>query len=227
MSLTSAELEAVSRIFSNDISSAISPMKKRVVSLMLKDPTLGKVARSEIKITDRMRHLIKSRPTVSPYKLPEDSASERTRQYVVKLDEDMMIRTWCLSEENSEEVREEIEQGIDESVHHIEAASRLGMRHFANVCKLTLSLLRRVFKTTFNEHPTVTHRFVPQIVAKTMAELCDDNYESLEKISQLPRKAETERSPDVKHDLPHRSVTALRAYMSEEEEGSSQEPASE
>ena len=113
----------------------------------------------------------------------------------------MKIRRWCLSEEKSEEVREEIEQGINDCVYHIEAASWLGMRHFANVCKLNLALLRRVFKQTFDEHPTVPHHLVPQIVAKTMAELCDDNCESLEKITQLARKAEREQNATCRTGL--------------------------
>lgn len=47
----------------------------------------------------------------------------------LKLEEDMTFRTWRVSSENREEVKEEMEQGIDDCVYHIEAASRLGMRH--------------------------------------------------------------------------------------------------
>ena len=88
----------------------------------------------------------------------------------LNLNKDMKIRTWCLSQDKTDEVREEIEQGIDDCVYHIEAASRLGMKHFANVCKLNLALLHKVFKQTFDEHPTVPHHLDPKVVAKTMSD---------------------------------------------------------
>lgn len=85
MSLTSDQLESVSRVFEDDVSSGISPRKKRVVALMKTDPTLRKVVNSTDKVkkvTDRVRHLLKSRPTVEPFELPEYSASERTAKHV-------------------------------------------------------------------------------------------------------------------------------------------------
>lgn len=52
-----------------------------------------------------------------------------------------------------------------------------------------------------------------------MADLCDDNCEFLEKIIKLVRTVEREELSDVEYDLSYKFVTALRAYMFEEEEG--------
>ncbi|KAJ7315093.1 hypothetical protein OS493_038864 [Desmophyllum pertusum] len=145
----------------------------------------------------------------------------------------MVIQTRYVSTENTEEKKEEMEQGIDDCVYELEAAQRLGMHHFAHVLRLNLALLRQVYKTTFQQHPTVPHELIPRIVAQSMHDLCEDNFASLEKISKLAREGEDNPSPEInKEELPHRPMTAFRVYMSdpepnqEDEEESSAESSS-
>lgn len=60
---------------------------------MMSDPTLIKVSISDVKIkkvTDHVHHLINTRTTVSPYKLPEDNALQRTTKYVAEAAQSML-----------------------------------------------------------------------------------------------------------------------------------------
>ncbi|KAJ7386110.1 hypothetical protein OS493_012454 [Desmophyllum pertusum] len=100
------------------------------------------------------------------------------------------------------------------------------MSHFAYVLSLNLALMRHVYKTTFNQHPTIPHELNPQTVGQAMHDLCEDKQASLEKIKKLAREGEVEESPEINYDaLPHRPQTAFKVNMSEseDEEGSSAE----
>lgn len=134
----------------------------------------------------------------------------------LKLEDGIAIKPWFVSTENTENRREEMEQGIEDCVYNIEASERLGMHHAAHVYHLNLALIRQIFKTTFNEHPT---ELVLKIVAQTMHDLCMDTSASLEKISSLAREGEVdvEREPN-EEPLPRRPITAFRSYMSHIEE---------
>ena len=85
--------------------------------------------------------------------------------------------------------------------------------------RLNLALIRQIYKTTFNEHPTIPVELVPKIVAQTMHDLCMDTSASLKKISSLAREGEMDAEHEPNKDpLPHRPITAFRSYMSDVEE---------
>ena len=84
-SLTSEEKKAVHQCFSDDIKEGFPPGKERVISVMKADDVLRDVAGSADKVKkvlDRVRYIIKARPTVEPTTLEEEPASIRTAKYV-------------------------------------------------------------------------------------------------------------------------------------------------
>ena len=81
-SLTSEQQRAIKEAFKDDLEENILPRKKRVVSVMKNHPVLRKIVNSTEmvkKVLDRVRYLLEKLPTMDPFKLPEQSPSEKTQ----------------------------------------------------------------------------------------------------------------------------------------------------
>lgn len=89
LSLTTEEIHSISKVLQDNITSGMSPRKKRVLALMKSNDVLSQSVHADIKIkkvVDRVRYLMQSRPTVDSFDLPVEDPGARTAQYVMSAD---------------------------------------------------------------------------------------------------------------------------------------------